>query len=134
MAAAGLLLSQPVCAQEIDQKLGKVHFETSCSPDAATAFDRGMLYQHSFWYRASQREFNKALAADPGCGIAYWGIAPNLLWNPHLASPVKNLTDGAAMIAKGKEVDARTGRERDYINPLPVLYVDFDRLIITHAC
>jgi hypothetical protein len=128
LAAAGLLLSQPMCAQEIDQKLGKVHFETSCLPEAAAAFDRGMLYQHSFWYRASQREFNKALAADPGCGIAYWGIALSLLWNPHLAPPAKNLADGAAMIAKGKEVGARTERERDYINALSAMYADFDKV------
>jgi hypothetical protein len=117
-----------MCAQEIDQKLGKVHFETSCLPEAAAAFDRGMLYQHSFWYRASQREFNKALAADPGCGIAYWGIALSLLWNPHLAPPAKNLADGAAMIAKGKEVGARTERERDYINALSAMYADFDKV------
>ena len=87
-----------------------------------------MLYQHSFWYRASQREFNKALAADPGCAIAYWGIALSLLWNPHLAPPVKNLADGAAMIAKGKEVGARTERERDYINALSAMYADFDKV------
>ena len=85
-----------------------------------------MLYQHSFWYRASQREFNNALAADPGCAIAYWGIALSLLWNPHLAPPVKNLADGAAMIAKGKEVGAKTERERDYINALSAMYTDFD--------
>lgn len=125
-AGVGLLLTQQVQAQAVDQKLGKVHFETSCSPEAAAAFDRGMLYQHSFWYRASQREFNNALAADPGCAIAYWGIALSLLWNPHLAPPVKNLADGAAMIAKGKEVGAKTERERDYINALSAMYTDFD--------
>jgi hypothetical protein len=66
VATACVSLSQPVLAQAVDQKLGKVHFETSCAPEAAAAFDQGMLYQHSFWYRASQREFNKALKADPG--------------------------------------------------------------------
>ena len=40
-----------------DSKLGKVHFETSCKPEAQKLFDRAMLYQHSFWYRASQKEF-----------------------------------------------------------------------------
>jgi hypothetical protein len=74
VATACVSLSQPVLAQAVDQKLGKVHFETSCAPEAAAAFDQGMLYQHSFWYRASQREFNKALKADPGCAIAYWGL------------------------------------------------------------
>ena len=60
VAAAGASLSQPVLAHTVDEKLGKVHFETSCTPAAAAAFDQGMLYQHSFWYSASQRAFNEA--------------------------------------------------------------------------
>ncbi len=117
-----------VYAHDADQKLGKVHFETSCSPDAAAAFDRGMLYQHSFWYRASQREFNNALTADPGCAIAYWGIALSLLWNPHVAPPAKNLANGAAALAKGNEAGARTQRERDYITALSAMYTDYDKV------
>ena len=87
-----------------------------------------MLFQHSFWYRASQRSFEAALKADPGCGIAYWGIALSLLWNPHTAPPVKNLADGAAAITKGKEVGARTERERDYIAALGAMYTDYDKV------
>ncbi len=128
VATACVSLSQTAQAQAVDPKLGKVHFETSCTPEAAAAFDRGMLYQHSFWYRASQREFNKALQADPGCAIAYWGIALSLLWNPHTAPPVKNLADGAAALAKGREVGAKTERERDYISALSAMYTDYDKV------
>jgi len=125
IAAAGVCLGQLALAQATDDKLGKVHFETSCTPEAAAVFDRGMLYQHSFWYAASQRAFNDALKADPGCAIAYWGIALSLLWNPHAAPPVKNLAEGAAMLAKGRETGARTERERDYINALSAMYTDY---------
>ena len=52
---AGIVLVQPTLGQVDDTKLGRVHFETSCKPQAQKLFDRGMLYQHSFWYRASQR-------------------------------------------------------------------------------
>jgi hypothetical protein len=117
--------SQSALAQAVDQKLGKVHFETSCTPEAAAAFDQGMLYQHSFWYRVSQREFNKALQADPKCGIAYWGIALSLLWNPHTTPPAKNLAEGAAALAKGRDIGAGTQREQDYITALSVLYSDY---------
>jgi hypothetical protein len=72
MAAAGIALAQPALGQSADQKLGKVHFSTSCKPAAQTQFDRGMLYQHSFWYRASQKAFEEVLKADPDCAIAYW--------------------------------------------------------------
>ena len=133
VAVASISSGPPLFAQTPDQKLGKVHFETSCSPEAAAAFDQGMLYQHSFWYRASQREFNKALKADPGCAIAYWGIALSLLWNPHTAPPAKNLADGAAALAKGREVGAKTERERDYITALSAMYTDYRQGRSSHA-
>ena len=78
IAAAGLSLAQPALGQSND-KLGIVNFETSCKPEAQKLFNQGMLYQHSFWYRASQKVFEDALKADPECGIAYWGIALSLL-------------------------------------------------------
>ena len=90
-ALASLSLVHPVLAQSDDDKLGKVHFETSCNAEAQKLFDRGMLYQHSFWYRASQKMFEDTLKADPTCSIAYWGMALSLLWNPHAAPPAKNL-------------------------------------------
>ena len=94
--AAGFSFAQPAFGQAGDEKLGIVHFETSCTPDAQKLFDRGMLYQHSFWYRASQRVFEDVLKADPECGMAHWGTALSLLWNPHVPPPAKNLAEGAA--------------------------------------
>src|SRR5437764_13937185 len=127
-AAAGFSLAQPAFGQTDDTKLGQVHFETSCAPQAQKHFDRAMLYQHSFWYRASQMAFEDVLKADPECGIAYWGIALSLLWNPHVPAPAKNLGEGAAAIAKGKSVNAKTQRERDYIDALAVIYADHDKM------
>jgi hypothetical protein len=126
-ATAGFYLGDPALAQS-EQKLGQVHFETSCNPDAQKHFDRAMLYQHSFWYRASQKAFEDVLKADPGCGIAYWGIALSLLWNPHVPTPAKNLGEGAAALAKAKNVDAKTQRERDYIDALRVMYADHEKV------
>src|SRR3982075_2791860 len=111
-----------------DDKLGNVNFETSCKPEAQKLFDGGMLYQHSFWYRASQKVFEDALKADPECGIAYWGIALSLLWNPHATPPFKNLAEGASVIAKGKTVGAKTERERDYIDALGTMYADYEKV------
>jgi tetratricopeptide (TPR) repeat protein len=126
--AAGLVLTQPAFGQTDDTKLGTVHFETSCNPEAQKHFNRAMLYQHSFWYRASQMAFEDVLKADPDCAIAYWGIALSLLWNPHVPTPAKNLADGAPMIAKGKSVGAKSQRERDYIDALAVMYADYEKV------
>ena len=126
--SAGLSLAQPALAQANDEKLGTVNFETSCKPEAQKLFNQGMLYQHSFWYRASQNVFEDVLKADPQCGIAYWGIALSMLWNPHVPTPAKNLADGSIMIAKGKSVGAGTQRERDYLDALGVMYADSDKV------
>src|SRR4030088_2269 len=127
IAAAGFSLAQPALGQS-DEKLGIVNFETSCKPEAQKLFNQGMLYQHSFWYRASQQTFEDVLKADPWCGIAYWGGALSLLWNPHVPTPAKNLADGAAMIAKGNSVGAGTQRERDYLAALGAMYADYDKV------
>src|SRR5271168_5565989 len=103
----------PVIAQDnADQKLGTVHFATSCNETAQRRFDRAMRYQHSFWYRASKEIYEEALKADPECAIAYWGIALSLLNNPHSAVPASNLPVGLAAIEKAKEVGAKSERER----------------------
>src|SRR5207247_4929860 len=129
--AAAMGFAQPALGQSDEEKLGTVHFETSCKPDAQKLFDRGMLYQHSFWYRASQQVFEEVLKADPECGIAYWGIALSLLWNPHVPTPAKNLAEGAAALAKAKSVGAKSQRERDYLDALGAMYADHDK--VNHA-
>ena len=123
-----IALAQPALGQADDAKLGQVHFETTCNAQAQKHFDRAMLYQHSFWYRASQTVFEDALKADPECGIAYWGIALSLLLNPHVPPPVKNLVEGSAAIAKGQKIAAKSQRERDYIDALAVMYVDHEKV------
>jgi len=104
-----------------------VHFATSCNAIAQRRFDRAMRYQHSFWYAAAREIFEQALKADPGCAMAYWGIALGLLDNPHNATPAPNLPLGLAAIEAAKNTGAKTQRERDYIDALAFMYVDYDR-------
>ena len=118
----------PSIAQEnADQKLGTVHFATSCNETAQRRFDRAMRYQHSFWYTASREIYEESLKADPECAIAYWGVALSLLNNPHSPVPASNLPLGLAAIDKAKAAAAKTQRERDYIDALSLMYVDYDK-------
>src|SRR6266513_3056394 len=129
MIAGTLSSTLPVFAQdESDQRLGTVHFETSCSEAAQRRFDRAMRYQHSFWYRESKELFEEVLKADPACGIAYWGIALSLLNNPHAPPPVGNLSLGLAAVEKGKADGAKTQRERDFIDAMAAFYTDYDKI------
>ncbi|MDQ3170798.1 MAG: hypothetical protein M3Q55_11725, partial [Acidobacteriota bacterium] len=99
----------PAAAQESAQhqhvepeKLGRVHFETSCRPDVAAAFDRGVALLHSFSFNTSKRAFEGVLADDPGCAMAYWGIAMSEWGNPFAgmrSGPM--LERGQAAVARG---------------------------------
>ena len=132
LAGAALALMSigptPVAAQNDAAQLGNLHFETSCNEAAQRRFDRAMRYQHSYWYNAAKEIFEEALKADPGCAMAVWGIALTLLDNPHNAIPQGNLAPGLAAIQKAKAMNAKTERERDYIDALMVMYADYDKL------
>jgi tetratricopeptide (TPR) repeat protein len=128
-AALALSSSQPLVAQsDVDQQLGTVHFLISCNEVAQRRFDRAMRYQHSFWYLNAKEIFEEVLKADPTCAMAHWGIALTLLDNPHSAIPQANLAPGLAAIQKAKEMNAKTERERDYIDALMLMYADHDKL------
>ena len=127
--ALALSLAPPLLAQgDVDQQLGTVRFKTSCNEVAQRRFDRGMRYQHSYWYIPAKEVFEEALKADPTCAVAYWGIALTLLDNPHNAIPQSNLAPGLAAVQKAKAMGAKTEREREYINALLLMYADFDKL------
>jgi hypothetical protein len=127
--AAALSWSTPLVAQsDVDQQLGTVHFQTSCNEVAQRRFDRGMRYQHSYWYLNAKEIFDEALKADPTCAMAQWGIALTLLDNPHNPIPQSNLSPGLAAIQKAKAMNAKTERERDYIDALTLMYTDYDKL------
>jgi hypothetical protein len=128
MAITAAGISYPAAAQSTEKQLGKVHFETSCTPQAQQLFDRAMLYQHSFWYSASRRTFEDVLKEDPQCAIAYWGIALSYLYNPHAPPPPGNLPLGLEAVKKGQALGAKTQREKDYIDAIAAMYIDYDKL------
>ena len=109
-------------------QFGNVHFETSCNESAARRFDRAMRYQHSFWYAPAGEIFTEAAKAESDCGIAYWGLALSLLSNPHGPIPAVNLAPGLDAIQKAQAAGAKTQRERDYIDALSNMYVDYGKL------
>ena len=48
---------------------------TTASPEAQKWFDRGLNWTYGFNHHEAVSCFQKALAADPGCAMAHWGIA-----------------------------------------------------------
>jgi hypothetical protein len=139
VAAVAVLLALPALAAypqnhvhtdaAAAERLGTVHFATSCSPSVAPTFDRAVALLHSFEFGASIRGFNEVLAGDSTCAMADWGIALSRWSNPMAAG-----NRSAAQLQQGKQaVDAalRLGshaseRERGYIHAVGQLYDDFE--------
>jgi hypothetical protein len=110
------------------EKLGRVTFPTSCSPQAHAVFIRGMTLLHSFEYLQAEAAFNEAAVDDPTCSIAQWGTAMSL-YHPLWAPPSKAEMERAqAAIAKAQASPSKTERERDYLAAIATFYRDPDKL------
>jgi hypothetical protein len=111
------------------EKLGEVHFATSCSEAAQDEFNRGVAWLHSFQFSRAIEEFNAVLAQDPACAIAYWGIALSDWSNPFAPG---QRADGQLQLGRhnvdlGLQLGAQTERERAYLAAVGKLYGDFER-------
>jgi hypothetical protein len=124
------LLATSGIAQEHEhgEKLGVVHFATSCNPQAQKEFDRAVALLHSFQFSHAIEGFNATLKNDPACGIADWGIALSQWSNP-FAPGMKDkgqLQRGQESAERGKASGAKTERERAYIAAVGKLYSNFE--------
>ena len=110
------------------EKLGAVHFATSCNETAQKEFDRAVALLHSFQFSRAIQGFNAALNSDATCGIAYWGIALSQWSNPFAAGmkDKSQLQAGRESAERGKAVGAKTEREGAYISTVSSLYSDFE--------
>lgn len=130
--ALSILLANPwsVAAQHehpaaLGDKLGTVHFETSCAASTRTDFDRAIALLHSFEYRPAMESFNKVLAADASCAIAQWGIALCHWGNPFAGVKAGPLLDrGRDAVQKGLATGAPTPREKAYLAAVNELYAN----------
>jgi Tfp pilus assembly protein PilF len=105
--------------------LGAVVFPTSCNAAAQAVINRGVAMLHSFWFPEARQTFQSALAADPGCGIAHWGIALTHFSNP-MAGGATAPGQAAGWVAAqaGLAAGARDERDRAYINAAADLFRD----------
>ena len=109
------------------ERLGRVHFATSCAADVGPAFDRAVALLHSFSFSTARQAFEGVAAKDPGCAMALWGAAMTWWGNPFagLRSP-KMLAEGQAVVQRALKTGNPTPRERDYINAVAELYKDYE--------
>jgi tetratricopeptide (TPR) repeat protein len=109
-------------------KLGIVAFPVSCDPSVQPQFNTAIAMLHSFWYEKAHDTFDAVAQKDPGCGMAYWGIAMTYYHQIWSAPSPADLKAGGSALEKARTAGARTQRERDYIGALATFYSDSDKL------
>jgi len=110
-----------------NEKLGKVLFKTSCTPQAQKEFERALGMLHSFWFPETIKVFSAIPQIDPGCAIAYWGLAVSIRPNP-LVGPwdAATLKRGLEAVEKGESIGAKTQRERDWLAAIKEFYKNYE--------
>jgi len=107
-------------------RMGTVHFDTTCSPQVRDEFDLAVATLHSFGYRKAAQLFSDVLSKDSNCSMAEWGIAMShyrQLWDP----PTKeDLKIGFEAAQQGLSIGPKTQRERDYLGAIQSFYQNAD--------
>jgi tetratricopeptide (TPR) repeat protein len=122
-----LVAAASVAVGQQPDKLGKVEFPNSCSPAVQEKLLRGIAMLHSFYYSAAQRAFEDVASEDNSCAIAAWGHASILMSNPlqGIGAASKSAQQAQAVIDKGRQMGAKTQRERDYLEAVAAYYENF---------
>jgi tetratricopeptide (TPR) repeat protein len=107
---------------------------TTASPDAQRWFDRGLNWCFGFHHEEAIRCFEQALAADPNCAMAHWGIG--YAAGPNYNFPWELMDPGGKAAALGRAYDAThvalalapnvAAPERALIEALPARYPQRD--------
>ncbi len=132
-AILAMLLASSAQAQEhhhaSGEKLGTVHFSTSCNAAAQSEFDRAVALLHSFQFSRAIDGFRVVLEKDATCGVAYWGIALSDWSNPFApgAKDENQLQAGHESVEQGENIVAKSERERSYLAAVGKLYSEYDR-------
>jgi peroxiredoxin len=119
--------------------MGKVSFPvTTSKPDAQAFISQGVAQLHSFFYFEAERSFRQASKIDPGCGMAYWGMAMANVNNPRRAKGFlkearkrdKSLSRREALYLEALEALHKdggnpSGRLKDHLAGLETLVQEF---------
>jgi tetratricopeptide (TPR) repeat protein len=116
------------CGPKDGEIYGSVSFTASVPDSLKRDFNIAVALLHSFEYDESEKMFSKIIDSDPGCAMAYWGVAMcnfHPLWFP--PSPLE-LQKGAKAIEIARSIKEKTKREAEYIEAIGKFYEHADQL------
>ncbi len=108
------------------QPPGSVELVVSCDARARAEFNRALALLHHMTYVQARERFRGIAGRDPGCAMAYWGIAMTLfqpLWPTRPGAA--DLEAGWRAVEKARARAQRaTARERGYIESAAAFFRD----------
>jgi hypothetical protein len=116
---------QTVSCGPSEKLLGSVDFQIDCSESVKIDFDLALLLLHSFEYDEAEKVFARVIDKEPGCAMAYWGVAMSNfhpLWAPPTNTELKK---GAKAIQIARSIPA-TERESAFIAAIGSFYDDWE--------
>jgi len=125
-AVANASPAEPAHSHPAPEKLGTVHFGSSCTVSVRGKFDRAVALLHSFAYDPAAKAFTEITAQEPACAMAHWGVAMSAfhqLWTP--PGPAE-LQLGRDQLQEAHRIGARTARERELVDAAAVYFSDTD--------
>jgi tetratricopeptide (TPR) repeat protein len=125
LSPAGLIAQEHKHSNE----LGTVEFATGCNAAAQAKMNTAVAMLHSFWLAEARKTFEAAAAADPACGVAYWGVAITHFGNPFAGGPgAEGNKAGLAAAEKAASIGGRNARDQAYVDAAVALYHDHERV------
>lgn len=107
----------------------RVSFPVACELAVQPLFERAVALSYGHQSEAAVRTFNQVPARDPGCAMAYWGIAVAYMGDPLGPEPdPEALEAGLEAVDKAIALRARNARERDYVEAAAAFFRDHERL------
>jgi tetratricopeptide (TPR) repeat protein len=110
-----------------EKQFGSVAFDISCSANVKADFNLAVALLHSFEYDEAEKVFAKIIGDEPGCAMAYWGVAMcnfHPLWAP---STTAELEKGKRAIAIGRSLDNKSEKESEYIEAVAKYFENADK-------
>lgn len=111
-----------------DKQFGSAEFEISCGGKIKKDFNLAIKLLHSFEYDEAEKVFAKIIDEQPGCAMAYWGVAMSnfhSLWAPPSETELKK---GAKTIEIARAITQKSKREADYIEAISSFYKDWNKV------
>jgi len=111
-----------------EKRFGTVKFLFSGEGKIKDDFNLAIALLHSFEYDEAEKAFAKVIDEDPGCAMAYWGVAMcnyHPLWTPPTGAELKK---GAKAIEVARSITTKTKRETEYIDAVSAFYKDWDKV------